>query len=934
MTGGLHDDEGTVRAVLDSLLDPVVMLEPVRADDGRIVDFIYIDANRAALEQNGTTYAELIGSRLLSLFPAHGPLGLVDMYARVVETGEPVVLNDHPYPNEVRGGEDRFYDTRATKVGDAITITWRDRTDRHVSRLALAAERARSRVTLDGLMDPVVLFTPVRDAGGSVTDFVFTEVNQAACDFNRTTREELLGSLLSERYPDMWPLGMFDRFVSVVEDGTVLVANDWRYQSSVSAVASILDLRGHRVSGSLAVTWRDVGQRISDQEALAQSERRFRLMAENATDIVFDVDAAGLINWVSPAIEARLGWSEEAVVGTNILDLVEADTLAEAWSAWESTGQGVVILRTRSGDHRSMSFRATNLTDDHGVAIGAILGMSDITDILASEREAAEAQESEQRTRLSMDEAAIGFLVTDADGIITYANPALHEIFQVPLGTIVGLDILDGADGDERQTVAAVIDRVMSGQSEHEHLRRSMAHLMDSPVWVDTFVSPMRGPDGTIDGAMGQIIDVTGEVANREALARSVEHYRRLAENASDVVYETDAQGLVRWASPSVRQALGWEPEVLLGTMAIDLIHPDDRPWVERERAEVYQGADKTGLVARFLTVAGDVRYMAVSARVQRDAAGRVSGAVVGLHDVTEVTRMRSRLERSERTFRAAMLGAPQGVVISNLQDFLTDVNPAAESLLGDSKRRILGRRLGDFVVPSDPPAPSCVEQLLASGDTRIGEHEHQLAAPAEDGGAAWIAHAVSAIRDDDGTPLFFVHHLLDVTDRHRREEDLGHLATHDPLTGLLNRHGLMTRLEDWLPRRRDGDLAVLYCDLDGLKSINDEHGHSAGDAVLAAVAVRIEENVRRGDLVARISGDEFVVVLDRLQSEADALSVADKVCLGVTGPVPIDGGELQPSISVGVAFVEVGDSVPSLFGRADEALYRAKAEGKGRVAR
>lgn len=923
-----------MRAVLDSLLDPVVMLEPVRGPDGRIVDFTYVDANRAALEENRTTYEELIGSRLLQLFPAHGALGLVDLYARVIETGEPAVLNDHPYPNEARGGEDRFYDTRATKVGDAITVTWRDRTDRHVSRMALAAERARSRVTLDGLMDPVVLFTPVRDGSGAVTDFVFREVNQAACDFNRTTREQLLGSLLSERYPDMWPLGMFDRFVSVVEDGIVLVANEWRYVSSVNGLSWTLDLRGHRVSGSVAVTWRDVSDRIVTQEALAQSERRFRLMAENATDVVFEVDAAGLIDWVSPAIEARLGWSADAVIGTNILDLVESDSLAAAWSDWEGSGEGVVTLHTRDGDRRAMAFRATNLTDDHGVAVGAILGMRDVTDILASEREAVAAQEAEQRTRLSMDEAAIGLLVTDAQGIITYANPALHAIFHVEPGTIVGLDVLDGAEGDERRLVSEVMGRVLSGESEHEHLRRSMAHLMGAPVWVDTFISPMRGPNGEIDGALGQIIDVTGEIANREALARSVEHYRLLAENASDVVYETDSQGLVRWVSPSMRQALGWEPESLLGTVAVDLIHPDDRPWVERERAEVYRGQDKSGMVARFMTVDGGVRYMSVSARVLREASGRVSSAVVGLHDVTEETRMRSRLERSERTFRAAVLGAPQGVAISNVQDYLTDVNPAAESLLGDSKQRILGRRLGEFVVASDPPMPSCVDLLLASGQSRVGEHEHQLAAPAEDGGAAWIAHAVSAIRDDDGTPLFFVHHLLDITDRHRREEDLDHRATHDLLTGLLNRHGLLARLEDWLPSRRDGDLAVLYCDLDGLKGINDEHGHSAGDAVLAAVALRIEQNVRRGDLVGRISGDEFVVVLDRIRSEADALSVADKVCHGVAGAVPVDGGEVDPAISVGVAFVETGDSVASLFGRADEALYRAKAAGRGRVSR
>ena len=146
-------------------------------------------------------------------------------------------------------------------------------------------------MTLDGLMDPVVLFAPISDGDGRITDFTFAGVNEAACAYNEASREELQGSLLSERYPDMWPLGMFDRFVDVVEHGASLVADDWPYTSSINGTERILDLRGHRVAGGLAVTWRDVTERHQREAELEQAhadalldEERARAVLESMLD--------------------------------------------------------------------------------------------------------------------------------------------------------------------------------------------------------------------------------------------------------------------------------------------------------------------------------------------------------------------------------------------------------------------------------------------------------------------------------------------------------------------------------------------------------------------------------------------------------------------------------------------------------------------------
>lgn len=137
-----REAEETLRGVIDSLLDPWVLLGAVRDPSGAIVDFEYRDANEAACRENRLTWDELVGTRLLTLFPAHVISGLFAQYAAVVEHGRPLALDDDPYVNELTDGRTRYFDNRAVKVGDGISFTWRDVTERvehreRLTRLAL-----------------------------------------------------------------------------------------------------------------------------------------------------------------------------------------------------------------------------------------------------------------------------------------------------------------------------------------------------------------------------------------------------------------------------------------------------------------------------------------------------------------------------------------------------------------------------------------------------------------------------------------------------------------------------------------------------------------------------------------------------------------------------------------------------------------------------
>jgi diguanylate cyclase (GGDEF)-like protein len=171
------------------------------------------------------------------------------------------------------------------------------------------------------------------------------------------------------------------------------------------------------------------------------------------------------------------------------------------------------------------------------------------------------------------------------------------------------------------------------------------------------------------------------------------------------------------------------------------------------------------------------------------------------------------------------------------------------------------------------------------------------------------------------------------LTERERTEARWRHQATHDPLTGLVNRSLLDVVLDSALPESsQNAPLRLVMCDLDNFKMVNDRWGHAAGDELLRVIATRMERSVRTHDVVARISGDEFVLLL-RNADEVAATEVAFRVMAAVVEPVRLPGGDMVvPSVSMGVAAHDPDESVGRLMARADETMYRAKALGGGRV--
>lgn len=430
---------------------------------------------------------------------------------------------------------------------------------------------------------------------------------------------------------------------------------------------------------------------------------------------------------------------------------------------------------------------------------------------------------------------------------------------------------------------------------------------------------------------VAQLVNVTAEVAAFEAMREAVSRFRSLAENASDIVAELDLRGRIRWVSPSIRSELGWDPDLLVGSGMVNLLDPADAERAREIGPRLVRGDDVGSVLLRFRAVDGATRVYDVAAH-RVEEAGQPVGMVVGMHDVTEREQAFRALAESEETFRLIMRWAPIGKAIAGPDGRFTEVNPALARLLGYGEYELLGLRVEDFLPPECAPAWQEMIDALRSGPEDSARHVHCMRGRA---GEVWVQHSISLLRTPAGAPHLYIHQFADQTEARQLQDELAERATHDDLTGLPNRMGLKARLLgrlNYAPQEPAEPTAVLFCDVDNLKQINDDHGHLVGDEVLTLVAQRIDGALRASDVVARFGGDEFVVVMDTDGDAGTLASIAERIRSVVAEPAVVAGAALSVSISIGATVSQPGDSPSDVLDRADQALYQAKRAGRNRV--
>lgn len=289
--------------------------------------------------------------------------------------------------------------------------------------------------------------------------------------------------------------------------------------------------------------------------------------------------------------------------------------------------------------------------------------------------------------------------------------------------------------------------------------------------------------------------------------------------------------------------------------------------------------------------------------------------------------------ERSERNRLAYSIiqNTAEGVLVTGPDGFIVEVNPAFTTITGYSADEAIGQHFS--LLHSERQEASHYDHLLERL-AETGKWEGEMWSRRRDASIFLERRSIDAVRDVNAITTHYVSVFNDISENYEKDEQLRHMALHDPLTDLANRSLLHEHMRMAIARaeRECCRVALLFLDLDQFKAINDTLGHDIGDLLLKEIAVRLQSCIRATDTLARLGGDEFVVLLGGVQQREDCVRLAAKLMRALETPVDLAGASLHVNTSIGIAlFPDDGGNIEALMKNADMALYAAKEAGKNR---
>ncbi len=409
----------------------------------------------------------------------------------------------------------------------------------------------------------------------------------------------------------------------------------------------------------------------------------------------------------------------------------------------------------------------------------------------------------------------------------------------------------------------------------------------------------------------------------------------------------TSAGNIGVWEWDAVNNRMSWDAEMYRLYDISEFVQPDYQLWrnlvhkedilqVERllERS-VTEGVDfDTGF--RIHTGSGEVKYIHAAARPQPGTTGDTSLLVGVSWDLTRRKNMEQELLAERQRLNAIIEGTNAGTWEWHVQTGDLHVNERWAEMLGYTLSELSPLTMATsqgLVEPDDYKRAESLLQEHFAGETEHYEAEFRM--KHKDGFWVWVAsRGKVARREKSGAPLLMYGTHIDISEQKKIEESIRHLANHDTLTGLPVLRLAKERIAMTLATgERKGLLsAICFIDLDRFKKVNDTLGHDTGDALLKEVAGRLTDSLRQMDTVARIGGDEFLVVLSEMKEKADIKRVAAKLVTAVSRPYYFGGKTFEIGLSIGIALFAGAwnkEDINTLIRKADEAMYTVKKSGK-----
>jgi len=471
------------------------------------------------------------------------------------------------------------------------------------------------------------------------------------------------------------------------------------------------------------------------------------------------------------------------------------------------------------------------------------------------------------------------------------------------------------------QVLEIIADGERTFVTEKEHVTLDGEFLKVQLYWAVA-----KGHEETYSRILVSVVDITERKKAEEALRESEERFSLAMQATRDGVWDWDISTGEAYFSPGYAKALGYDPPELPADVKIwlDLIHPDDKQKAYQANKDCIDNfVDSFSVEFRMQAKSGEwVWILGRGSAVQRDESGQAL-RMIGTHtDITERKQAEEALHESEQRFRILLKRLPAGVFAHDLEGRILFVNDMACKTTGYAKEELLNMTVSDI----DPESITRKDNIsfwprLRHGESTVFESRHVR----KDGSWYPVEIHLNAV-ELQGRPVILPI-VLDITERRHLEKQLKEMSIYDSLTDLYNRNFFeeeMNRLSDG----RDSPLGIIVCDLDGMKFVNDTLGHQAGDELLKNTASILRQNFRSSDIVARIGGDEFAVLLPQTESETvnRMLQRMHEAVQEYNSTEP----DLPLALSMGYAVSNMTADLQALFREADNMMYREKLQKEG----
>ena len=650
-------------------------------------------------------------------------------------------------------------------------------------------------------------------------------------------------------------------------------------------------------------------------------------------------DALRRLVWVNDSFTRLTGYDIAEAAGKKTSELLyfestDAETVQRVRESF-AAARGVrfeVLVRSKDGREWWLDTDARPLLDAEGALQGWVCIQADVTaEVL--KREASRRNQS--RVMTMIQGGNVGTWEWDATTNVVETNAVFLTMLGFPsVERTHSLDWLRSLYHEEdRPDSDRGLQEVVDGRTNLYRGQHRLRARDGSWRWVLGAVGVVeRAADGKPLRMFGVQFDITEHKMAEEQRVLAAERLALIADNVPGMIFQwhlsQDGYGQFLYASPGSQWTCGLSPGELTAssTAFLDIVHPDDRVRVTASIRDAARSGDRLHFEHRVLRPDGAVGW------VEGDAVARAgeNGQMVWdgyIADVTAGKRALEALRVSEANLRNLYDLSPLGIALTDMGGRFLQTNRSVEIITGYSQEEILRSNWSMFAIRQDAleEAPP-LESLLKDG--RFGPIEMSLRR--SDGSRVPVQIMGIIVQAHDGTRRIWSM-LEDISVRKRSEQHISFLAYHDPLTGLENRLGLRSRLEEMLraSMRSETVTAVVLIDLDRFKYVNDTLGHDVGDELLVEVARRLSLTVRDADVVARIGGDEFVLVLGGLPDHRHVDVIMQKIFAELRGNIPLSGRTVYSTCSIGVSLApRHGSDSATLLKHADLAMYAAKAQG------